>query len=294
MSVVLKARPAEPEYRAIHRVADALAPGMANTFVEAVRRVAGETALSELEAALARGDLAAAEAAVPWEKLPAELAPVGAAIRTGFEQAAQASVRYLPPRLRLELRFDLLNPRAVDWVRTHSGELIREVTDETRLAVREVIRRAFEEGMHPYTSARHIRSMVGLTRRQAQAVDNFRRRLVEEGVAGEKLDKRVEAYRQRLVRWRAKNIARTETLRASNEGQQELWRQAAEQGLIDPAVTRKEFITTPDDRLCDICAPLDGQRVGLEESFQTELGPVLTPPVHQQCRCAMRLVEVRP
>ncbi len=293
MSVVLKALPAEPEYRAIHRVADALAPGMVNTFVEAVRRVAGATALSDLEAALERGDLAAAEAAVPWERLPAELAGVSVAIRQGFEQAAQASARYLPPRLRLELRFDLLNPRAVDWVRSHSGELIREVTDETRLAVRDVIRRAFEEGMHPYESARHIRNMVGLTQRQAQAVDNFRKRLIEEGVKGEKLDKRVEAYRQRLLRKRAENIARTETLRASNEGQQELWRQAAEQGLINPAQVKREWIVTPDDRLCEMCAPMDGQKVGLEEPFQSELGAVMTPPLHPMCRCATRLTEVK-
>ncbi len=289
MSVVLKALPAEPEYRTLHRVADALAPGMVDTFVQAVRRVAGETALSELEAALARGDLAGAEAAVPWERLSAELAGVSVAIRQGFEQAAQASVRYLPPRLRLEIRFDLLNPRAVDWVKTHSGELIREVTEETRLAVRDVIRRAFEEGMHPYTSARHIRNMVGLTQRQALAVDNFRKRLMEEGVTGEKLAKRVQDYQQRLIRWRAKNIARTETITASNQGALELHNQAVEQGLLPPSV-EKEFITTPDERLCEMCAPLDGQRKPLNQPFDTDLGPVMVPPVHPQCRCTYRLV----
>lgn len=293
MSAVLKAMPAEPEYRVLHRVADGIAPGMIAAFIEAMKRLAGEAKVSEMEAALDRGDYAGAEAAIPWEKLPTELAPVGAAVRAAFEQAAAATVRYLPPKVAMELRFDLLNPRAVEWVRSYAGELIREVSEETRLAVRDVIRRAFEEGMHPRTAARHIREMVGLTRRQAQAVDNFRKRLIEEGVKGEKLDKQVERYRQRMLRKRAENIARTETIRASNEGQQELWRQAAEQGLIDPLRTRKSWLVTPDDRLCELCAPLDGQTVGLEEPFQTELGPVIAPPLHPQCRCAMRLVEVR-
>jgi hypothetical protein len=60
-------------------------------------------------------------------------------------------------------------------------------------------------------------------------------------------------------------------------------------GTINPARTLREWIVTPDDRLCAYCASMDGQRVGLGEDFQSGLGPVHEPPLHPQCRCAVSL-----
>jgi len=42
-----------------------------------------------------------------------------------------------------------------------------------------------------------------------------------------------------------------------------------------------------DDRLCPICAPLDGLTAGLEESFE---GGFMRPPdPHPNCRCSVGL-----
>jgi DNA recombination protein RmuC len=41
------------------------------------------------------------------------------------------------------------------------------------------------------------------------------------------------------------NIARTETIASSTNGQQELWRQAVDKGLLDPEKTQRVWIVSP-------------------------------------------------
>lgn len=117
VSGICKATPEEPEYRALHRIADATSPVMA--------KLAGRTVLDRVEAAIARGDLWSTESVIPWSEFPAELGGIGDAIRGGIDVAGQASVRFLPTRVRAQLRFDLLNPQAVEYIRQHTGGLTR-------------------------------------------------------------------------------------------------------------------------------------------------------------------------
>ena len=92
-----------------------------------------------------------------------------------------------------------------------------------------------------------------------------------------------------MIRRRARSIARTEVLRASNMGQQLLWEAAVDAGEWRAQDVRRVFIVTPDDRLCPICAPLDGMMVGLADEFvsPTNGASALVPPLHPQCRCAV-------
>jgi SPP1 gp7 family putative phage head morphogenesis protein len=87
---------------------------------------------------------------------------------------------------------------------------------------------------------------------------------------------------------RAETIARTETMRAANEGQIEAWQQAAETGLLTGNEST-EWITTPDDRLCPICEPLDGQTTALGGTFEVDGDRVSSPPAHPRCRCTVGL-----
>lgn len=197
------------------------------------------------------------------------------------------------------IAFDAVDPEAVAWARERSGALIREVTDETLRSVRVIITRAFTEGMPPRTAARLIRNVVGLTERQTQSTLNFRGRLLEKAAklkaAGKRaptstvIEERTRRYTAKLIRRRALVIARTETIAAANEGQRRLWLQAVKKGFLKDTVQR-EWITTPDDRLCERCAPMDEQRVGLGELFKPETGKgVMSPPLHPNCRCAVAL-----
>lgn len=241
--------------------------------------------------------------------------------------AAELSVLADKPVLKLdigvELRFDLLNPETVAFINAYTFGLIREIADETRRGVQVILRSAFEEGKDIPTQAREIRQMVGLTERQAQAVVNFRRNLergteqslrevldrarrdarfdpsVQRAIDNAtrlpqpQIDRMVERYRERLLRYRSETIARTESLRASNEGQRELWRQAENQGLLNRAKTQVKWLTAGDERVCPICWPLNGKTVPLGQSFQTSVGTVDGPPAHVSCRCSSSLVFIR-
>lgn len=287
---VAKQAPTDPEWRTIHGAADSMRREMNRAFLRSIARTQDALTLAAIERALESGDLAAAEEAIPWDVLEREFtAEIQPVVAETVRRGGEASIKHLPAAVVAQMRFDLLNPRSVDFIRQHTAELVREVIEETRAAIRGVIQRAFEEGMHPRRSARYIRELVGLTERQAAAVENLRRRLLRDGASMQRAEEEAAKYSRRLHRNRALNIARTETLRAANEGQNLLWQQGIEEGLILPERTFREWIVTPDDRLCEFCEPMDGQRVGMNEPFQSELGPVDLPPLHPGCRCTVAL-----
>jgi len=75
-------------------------------------------------------------------------------------------------------------------------------------------------------------------------------------------------------------IAVTEVTRAYSRGNLVAWKESG-------VVSGKEWQTARDERVCQICAPLDGKIVELEGSFQTAEGldNVGDPPAHPGCRC---------
>lgn len=186
----------------------------------------------------------------------------------------------------VRLAFDVTNPEAVRWARTRSARLVREITTETRQAIREMVGRAFTEGLPPRELAKLVRDAVGLTSRDADAVLNRFMRLQAEGRPAAQVYRMSRAYADRLHRRRALTIARTETMAASNEGQDRLWRQAMRAGHLDPTM-RRMWITTALES-CERCEPLDGTTAGMNESFASG---VMRPPLHPNCRCTVGLVD---
>ena len=194
--------------------------------------------------------------------------------------------------LDLELKFELDNPHAAEYAREQTATLVERVTTETRAAIREIVGRGYVEGLHPYEQARAIRPMLGLTERDAKAARNRLQALLDDGQEPARALKGAERYEEKLLRRRAENIARTETLSAENAGQDAAWSTAADAGLLDQETTWREWIATPgSDRTCDICAPMHGQRRRMGEAFESDEGDVVDrPPLHPSCRCALGLV----
>ena len=74
---------------------------------------------------------------------------------------------------------------------------------------------------------------------------------------------------------RADMIARTETARADAQGNLAGYKASGQ-------VESKEWLTAPD--CCDECQEIDGEIVGLDETFSTgDDGP----PLHPNCRCSV-------
>lgn len=120
---------------------------------------------------------------------------------------------------------------------------------------------------------------------------SMRIRVPEEGASTEFIDKWTKRYSERLLKYRTENIARTETIAASNEGQRQLWQQSIAAGWL-PQNARRTWITTDDDRLCPVCEDMDGQVVLVAENFETPEGESVSgPPAHPSCRCAQGITD---
>ena len=279
-------------YQQEHLVADRIAPAMRRALEAAFRRAGEAFPVKRTAALFAQGQTFGLMTRVPWQDVVEALtADIRQLIVDGVSAAArQQSIPGVVVK-QPEFRFDITNPRAIEWIRRHAAELVTRITEDQRRAVSRIIQRMFEDGVPPEQAARELRQVVGLHERYALAVDNYRRGLTEQGMDRELRDARVAQYADRLRANRARVIARTESISASAHGTQELWRQARDTGLLDESRTKREWLVTPDERLCEICEPMEGQQVGLEEPFTTGEGLLVdTPPAHVQCRCAMRLV----
>lgn len=209
-------------------------------------------------AVLRRVDRAVAAGTRVWAK-PVRKLLLAVVERTGtragrlIPRARRAeALRAAAPEIR-SWKFDVTNPRAQEWAEKHAAELVDEVNKTTRKKIHDLIERSFSEQIDPRDIADEIENLIG----------------DEE---------------------RAETIARTETMRAANQGQLEAWEQAVEAGLLT-GNERKEWIVTPDDRLCPICEPMDGETADLDGDFNVDGERIDAPPAHPRCRCTMGIAR---
>jgi len=277
----------------IYRLADKLAPALRRAFLTAIAEIQSETTLAALTAAIESGDPSAILAAIHLAELPAALAPAVAVVETIVTQAAAQAFTQIT-EIAVRASFTIVNPLAAEVARVQGARLVRNITTETRQAIRALTARAFPEGIAPRQLATLIKPLIGLTTRQTQAVLNAREAWATAGLTGDPLATKVEAYGAKLLKQRAVNIARTETIAAANGGQLAAWREAASQGLLKPERTFRVWSAASDQRVCPICEDLDEQVVGFDEPFVTIDGDeIMAPPAHPSCRCSVALTFER-
>lgn len=279
---------ARPSAAAIHAFADRLRPVVRRQFEQAVEALRGTVTLDDLIAAVAQGRIGVRLEA-KLAGLSTELRAAVATVNRAFDEAQRQAEDQLATRYQLQLRFDVVNPRALTAA-ARGAQLVRDITEQTRRSLQATITRAIRDGIPPAEAARLIRPIIGLTDRQAMAVINYRFSLLEAGADPDAVATAAAKYADRLLRQRAQTIARTETIRAGRDGRNETWRQARAEGWLGDDTTRR-WVVTDDDRLCPACAPLAGVEVGLEEAFPHGGGD--GPPLHPNCRCTTVLVIPR-
>lgn len=285
---------ADTDYEWLHVIADAAEPKVRDAFLQAVEDVRGTPKEAALREALATGSVDRVMAVLNIQgametALAAKVLPVLEDVFIAAGRAAPEAT--IPSQLlggAVSYRFDISNPETLAYLRSYSGEMIREISEETRLAVRQVVADAFAYGGHPREQARTIRTLVGLTRRGAKAVASYESALREEQRPEDQIARMVEKYRQKMLKLRATAIARTETINAASAGQRAAWEGAANKGLLNRVTVRIGWGVTDDDALCEICAAIpdmneEGVRLGGD--FATPVGPKKGPTAHPLCRC---------
>lgn len=289
------------EYKFLHQVADNMAGFIQGDINSGIKTFKSDVDFTSLASAMADGDNKKAFSSIPWKDF-SEIEGIKELYQDTLSEAGERVIKTLPKVMQPKIRFDITNPRIVKWIDTNTSALVTNLTGESEKAVRDAIRRmvkiSFDEALPPRKSAKLIQDIIGLNKPQEQAVFNFRQGLVDAGFKGDALESKVSALIKQKIKERSLLIAQTETIKAVNAGQQEVWNQGFERGLFDEN-TEKEWVVTPDDRVCPICAnpKVDGQRVLWNKNFVVWLGSNLNirveiphPSAHPRCRCAMKIV----
>jgi hypothetical protein len=283
-----------PDWKDLLALAEKLEPEARRRFLEAVAGLRDQLDLEELADALVRRQVLSPRDLASDAYLLQRLEPLLETVQKGIEQAGALATATLASRLNVPMRFDIVNPFAVDYTQRRALNLITGITAEARQAIRDAVARGFTDGLTRREVSRVIRPVIGLNSRQAQALMNYRAQLLAQGLNADRVAALVDRYSAKLLRDRAATIARTEMMKSANGGTRLAWLQAVERKLLSSDVERK-WTVTPDDRLCPYCAAMQGQTQRLDKPFVSPLDgrSVLDPPLHPRCRCVHILVIVR-
>ena len=129
----------------------------------------------------------------------------------------------------------VVSQRALDWLLTRMGWAADEIGEETAKLLAQALHNGFAAG----------ESISQIAGRISQVYD--------------------------MSDMRAKRIARTETIAASNIG--------AREGYKEAGINKTEWYTAIDGRVCDLCGALHNKISLLDEGD--------TPPAHPNCRCTL-------
>ena len=255
-------------------------------FMDAIGEVKDQSIISEIANLIEAGDidgvidllqLSPATYAKLEESIRVTYAVGGA---TGAAQLGKIPT----PKGTLVLRFDTRAPAAEKWLRELSSTRIVEIGNETREVARSLMTQGLAEGRGPSSVAldlvgridpitkRRVGGSIGLTDSQSQWAINARKELeelnpnyltrklrdkrldsafkaaIESGkpMPVSQIDAAVSRLQARTLRYRGENIARTESLSALSQGQNQAIAQALDVAELDGDFTKKSWDATGD------------------------------------------------
>jgi hypothetical protein len=285
------------QQQAIERIARRLEPQLRKRFLAAVQATKDIVDLEALARAVQSGSVSQASLAMRMGEWSDKYGALSTDLKAGFLAGGEVSYEVLDGA-KFKLRFDLINPYAVNYASRKLPILVDYYKRDALTNIRDIITQSMEGKYTSQTAAKAIRDSIGLTDRYEKAVEHYKEQLIGEGITGDTLNGKVERYSAKLLRSRAKTIARTEIIQAQVAGQRALWEEAAREGLFDRQTAKRVWDTHDDERTCALCEAMDGQEIPYNGVYtQPELGNVNIfgevlngPPLHPNCRCGEELV----
>jgi hypothetical protein len=237
------------------------------------------------------GDIDAAMALITEADIAVSMESAVSTLKQAVIIVGEAAAAELGKYLGTALAFTLTNPDAITFLEEFGADFVTNITPATRDAIREALRQAYADGLTPEEAAKKIREGLGLTKDMEIQKHNLIETMRAAGATEAEIEAYISKWTEDKIKWRAKLIADNELVEAGNHGQEMLWDQASSEGLIDPTKSKRQWITTPDDRTCNQCRPMEGMQTGIYEPWQTAAGPVNTPnQIHIRCRCSEFLI----
>ena len=258
------AKRVHPRQRAVYTAADRIERDMERALLEQIKALQAEGKLSEIAQAI--------QVASPEEVLELVNARgvkgIGTVLEPHVVNGAAAGAQVAAKELGRVLVLDMRRPHFQRWLREHMSTMVNQTSGTSIGALKATLRDGINRGRHPMRLAKDLKQSIGLTEPHAKAVAKLRAKLEADGVPAGRADKQVEAYRQKLIRYRARNIARTESMQSVSAGRQKLWEQlTADDAWPDERPPKKSWLTSLDEATCEICQPMNGQRREINETW---------------------------
>ena len=141
-----------PDQRRLFReLAAKYGPGVAQAFIDALNDLTTNVEVQKVIAAIERGDLAAAMAALHLDR--AAFAGLEAKLSEAFTAGGQGAVASMPAALSIGFRFDPGNQRAAEIIRARAGRLITGLLAGEIEQARQHLADGMARGAHPRTVA---------------------------------------------------------------------------------------------------------------------------------------------
>ena len=171
-----------------------------------------------------------------------------------------------------------------EYAKTAGSELITSLTNDQLAAMQALIRHfTVDDPINPLAAARFIRPAIGLSEQQSAWLIGYRERLIEDGFRGAQLEKALTKKAEWYLRSRAKIIARNEMAKAWGHGQSNTMREAISEKRFPGRQVFKEWFTAEDERTCQVCSGMSGEKVPFDESYS--IGVSVPSDAHVSCRC---------
>lgn len=200
-----------------------------------------------------------------------------------------------------------------EWAQTHpigwergraeAGRQLRRLTPQQQARIRELIASQFARNptLRDETD-RQLRWILadnghtvggdiayaarGLTDQQTSRLIKQARAIADQypNISADAYRKKLDRLGDKGRRYRAETIARTETIRITNQARLDEWNQVTDAGLL-PDQLGKQWVTAVTD-VCEECQALSGDVVALDETFGAGYE---APPAHPRCRCTIVL-----
>lgn len=206
-----------------------------------------------------------------------------------------------------DFEINMQSPGILGWISERGAEFVTASTQEQKDAIAALLTKKMVEGHTVDELSRLIRPCIGLTEGDSKVaarlydsiVENLKKdhpRMKLDSIRRKALDA-TQKYAERKHRARAMTIAQTESAFAYNRGADEGIRQAQDAGYL--GVMIKRWSTSGDDRVCQMCASLEGVEVGMDADFNIGgrtlfRGQHMLPPAHPRCACAVEYIEEYP
>lgn len=180
--------------------------------------------------------------------------------------------------------FNTTMAKIKEWIDSQGGRLIVDLTSAQYSTMYALIQNQITWGVtSPYLMAQRIKPIIGLTKREANAVSKLMATMLEEGIPAGTMNYQVERYAKFLHDGRAMRIARTEISNAYNFGEINSVRQARDEGWL-PGAPQKEWMAGGDNP-CEDCLENEGAgSIAVDNTFPSGDD---APTAHPNCKCTL-------